>query len=190
MVKREDNNPTRPAYWSVVNAIPEADPGADRAPIAAAVEDTLSAVRRFLAARCRDADLADELAQETAARLAARPARLEAGEGYAVRIAHNVWRDWLRRELVRRRAAALLAAHAPTTAPAADAELLARELDDALGRAIAGLPRPQRDVVELRRRGDLTFAQIAARLRRPLGTVLSQMRAALARLNQMLEAYR
>lgn len=169
--------------------MPEADRGADQAPVAAAaVEDALSAVRRFLAARCRDADLAQELAQETAARLAAGPARFAAGEGYAVRTAHNVWRDWLRRELVRRRMAPLIAAGQDP--PAADAALLARELDRALAEAVAALPRAQREVVELRRAGTLTFQQIADRLGRPLGTVLGQMRTALPRLKEALEAYR
>jgi len=153
------------------------------------------AVRGFLQVRCRDAELADELTQETFARivLASRqvdPARNVAG--YLVTVARNVWRDWLRRELVRRRAEALLTragASAPH-APPADSELLARELQQALATAIARLPREQRDVVRLRHRDQLTFQQIADRLQRPLGTVLTQMRAALRRMQDTMEAYR
>ena len=48
----------------------------------------------------------------------------------------------------------------------------------------------QRDVVELRQQRGLTFQQIADRLHRPLGTVLTQMRAALARISAALENYR
>jgi len=44
--------------------------------------------------------------------------------------------------------------------------------------------------VELRQGQSLTFQQIADRLGRPLGTVLTQMRAALARIGAELESYR
>jgi len=75
-------------------------------------------------------------------------------------------------------------------APAADAGLLDRELQDAVRRAIEALPPVQRDVVALRQGQSLTFQQIAERLGRPLGTVLTQMRAALARIGAELESYR
>ena len=65
-----------------------------------------------------------------------------------------------------------------------------RELQQALATAIARLPREQRDVVRLRHRDQLTFQQIADRLQRPLGTVLTQMRAALRRMQDTMEAYR
>jgi len=45
-------------------------------------------------------------------------------------------------------------------------------------------------VLELRQRHDLTFREIAARLSRPLGTVLSQMRAALHAIGAAVEEYR
>src|SRR2546428_5069964 len=64
------------------------------------------ALRNFLGARCRDPDLAADLLQETAARLVAAGPRLDANgnpRGYLFRIAANVWRDHLRREIVRRR---------------------------------------------------------------------------------------
>jgi RNA polymerase sigma-70 factor (ECF subfamily) len=68
--------------------------------------------------------------------------------------------------------------------------LLERELRAAVRRAIDDLPPAQRDVVELRHQRGLTFQQIADRLHRPLGTVLTQMRAALARISAALENYR
>jgi len=45
-------------------------------------------------------------------------------------------------------------------------------------------------VIELRHRDGLVFREIAARLGRPLGTVLTQMRAALQRVSAALESYR
>src|SRR5213593_5306706 len=85
------------------------------------------ALRNFLGARCRDPDLAAELLQETAARLVAAGPRLNANgnpRGYLFRIAANVWRDHLRREIVRRRAAVVLESAEPPLADPADARLL------------------------------------------------------------------
>jgi len=152
-----------------------------------------AALQNYLGARCRDHELTAELMQEVAARLVLATPRLTLNgnaRGYLFRIAASVWHDHLRRELVRRRAAVTVRAEEPALAPAADARLLERELKDAMRRAIEALPAVQRDVVALRQTHDLTFQQIADRLRRPLGTVLTQMRAALARISAELESYR
>jgi RNA polymerase sigma-70 factor (ECF subfamily) len=152
-----------------------------------------AALQNFLGARCRDPELTAELMQEVSARLVLAAPRLRLNgnaRGYLFRIAASVWHDHLRRELVRRRATALVEADPPKLAPAADARLLERELQDAVRRAVALLPPAQREVVELRHQRELTFQQIADRLGRPLGTVLTQMRAALTRISTELESYR
>ena len=151
------------------------------------------ALRNFLGARCRDEDLAAELLQEVAARLVIATPRLSLNgnaRGYLFRIAANVWRDHVRRTLVRRRAAVALESGEPAVAAPADARLLERELRTAVRNAIRALPAAQREVVELRQQPGLTFQEIADRLGRPLGTVLTQMRAALARIGAALEHYR
>lgn len=151
------------------------------------------ALRNFLGARCRDDELAAELMQEVAARLVAATPRLAGNgnlRGYLFRIAANVWHDHLRRQLVRRRTGPMAHESAPRTAPAADEPLLERELREAVRRAVAALPPAQRQVVRLRHERGLTFRQIADRLQRPLGTVLTQMRAALAKIRAALEGYR
>jgi RNA polymerase sigma-70 factor (ECF subfamily) len=145
------------------------------------------ALQNFLGARCRDADLTAELMQQVAARLVtAAPRLLTNGNlrAYVFRVAASVWHDHLRRELVRRRAVDALQPAEPVMAPAAD------ELRDAVRRAVAALPPAQRDVVLLRHERGLTFQMIADRLGRPLGTVLTQMRAALAKIEVALENYR
>ena len=150
------------------------------------------ALQNFLGARCRDGDLTADLMQEVAARLVLAAPRLTLNgnaRGYLFRIAASVWHDHLRRELVRRRSAHVLPQD-ERTAPAADASLMEGELRDAVRRVVAELPRAQREVVRLRHERGLTFQQIADRLGRPLGTVLTQMRAALARLGPALEEYR
>jgi RNA polymerase sigma-70 factor (ECF subfamily) len=151
------------------------------------------ALRNYLGARCRDEDLAAELLQEVAARLVIATPRLSLNgnaRGYLFRIAANVWHDHLRRELVRRRAAVTLESGEPAVAAPADARLLERELRTAVRNAVRALPAAQREVVELRQQRGLTFQEIADRLGRPLGTVLTQMRAALARISAALEHYR
>lgn len=151
-------------------------------------------LRSFLAARCRNADLAAELLQEVALRLVTAGPRLDPARdvrAYLFQVAANVWRDHLRAELVRQRGAARLhVAGVDRTAPPADARLLARDLRDAVNRAVAALPQNQRDVLELRHRSGLRFREIAHRLGRPLGTVLTQMRAALAKIDAALESYK
>jgi len=157
------------------------------------VAEHAPAIRNFLGARCRDADLTAELMQQVAARLVtAAPRLLTNGNlrAYVFRVAASVWHDHLRRELVRRRAVDALQSAEPVMAPAADERLLEHELRDAVRRAVAALPPAQRDVVLLRHERGLTFQMIADRLGRPLGTVLTQMRAALAKIEVALENYR
>src|ERR1700752_559318 len=162
-----------------------------------AIDELLSehsrALQNYLGAPCRDSELAAELMQEVAARLVLAAPRLKLNgnaRGYLFRIAASVWHDHLRRELVRRRAAVRVQSDQPVLAPAADARLLELELKDAVRRAIGALPAAQREVVELRQQRNLTFQEIADRLGRPLGTVLTQMRSALARISVELENYR
>ena len=136
---------------------------------------------------------AAELLQEVSARLVAAAPRVSLNgnaRGYLFRIAANVWHDHLRRELVRRRAVVHLQAEVPQPVPPTDARLLERELREAVRRAVSALPREQREVVELRQERGLTFQAIADRLHRPLGTVLTQMRAAIAKIGEALEDYR
>jgi len=151
------------------------------------------ALRNYLGARCRDRELTADLMQEVAARLVTAAPRLSLNgnaRGYLFRIAANVWHDHLRRELVRRRAVAHLHVEVDKPVPAADTRLLERELRAAVRRAIAALPQTQREVVELRQEHGLTFQAIADRLGRPLGTVLTQMRAAIGRIGPALEDYK
>ena len=166
-------------------------------PVRNVVEELLAehapALRNFLGARCRDDELAAELLQEVSARLVTAAPRLAMNgnaRAYLFRIAANVWHDHLRRELVRRRAAFDLQTEVRQPGPTADGRLLERELKAAVRRAVRALPDAQRDVMELRHNRGLTFQEIADRLHRPLGTVLTQMRAALVRIRVELENYR
>lgn len=55
---------------------------------------------------------------------------------------------------------------------------------DAMRRAIARLPEPQREVVELRLESQLSYAEIAAALEIPVGTVRSRLHHAIVSLRE------
>ena len=57
---------------------------------------------------------------------------------------------------------------------------------DRLQRAIARLPRPERQVVLLRHYGQLSFAEIAAYMDTPLGTALARAHRGLAKLREWM----
>lgn len=159
-------------------------------PVERLLDEHAAALRGYLRARCGDADLTEDLMQEVALRLVRAAPRLDAernARGYLFRTAANVWRDHLRRELVRRRGSA---AEEPAIGAAADERVLELELTNAVRQAVAALPKPQREVVELRHETGLTFREIAERLGRPLGTVLGQMRAALQKVGAAINDYR
>ena len=65
--------------------------------------------------------------------------------------------------------------------------LVRREIVDQVREAMESLPASQRQVLQARVYEDKTFAQIAAEMRLPLGTVLTHMRRALEKLRLKLK---
>jgi RNA polymerase sigma factor (sigma-70 family) len=144
-------------------------------------------LRRFLLATCGDAELAEELLQATFSRLVERgqTARPESIRGWLFKVAHNELRLWRRRSATHARW--LGSGPAGPAAPAVPWEEAIRgEEAAAVRRALADLPPEQRQVVEARIQHGQTFAAIAAELGLPLGTVLTRMRLALAKLRRSL----
>ena len=66
------------------------------------------------------------------------------------------------------------------------ASLVAGEQGESVRRALAGLPAPQREVLELAYFNGLSQSEIAERLGEPLGTVKSRTHVALSRLRELL----
>lgn len=64
----------------------------------------------------------------------------------------------------------------------------AREIGERIGEAVSRLPHDQREVFILKTYHEMTYPQIAQAVRRPVGTVKSQMRLALAKLREDLRA--
>lgn len=84
-------------------------------------------------------------------------------------------------------------AHQPATSTQADEPPERVDQDETrelIRHAIGRLPSEMRAVVELRMEMDATFEQIAKKLGIPLGTALSRMHRALARLERELENLR
>ncbi|MFW6161479.1 MAG: RNA polymerase sigma factor [Planctomycetota bacterium] len=63
-----------------------------------------------------------------------------------------------------------------------------REVGERIAAAVAALPVAQREVFILKTYDELTYAQIAQALGRPVGTVKTQMRAALGKLRRDLRS--
>ncbi len=72
--------------------------------------------------------------------------------------------------------------------PGADDER--RERDSVLASALDGLPREQREALELAFYGGLSHAEIAARMAQPLGTVKTRIRLAMQKLRLRLTSLR
>jgi RNA polymerase sigma-70 factor (ECF subfamily) len=102
------------------------------------------------------------------------------------RVGLNAAKD-LQRNAWRRRARPL--DQAPAVAggehAAANAAIAGEDMDR-LRRALQGLRSEEKEVFLLRQNGDLTYEQIAVVCRRPVGTVKTQMRAALQKLRGVL----
>ncbi|HVS35266.1 MAG TPA: RNA polymerase sigma factor [Gemmataceae bacterium] len=104
------------------------------------------------------------------------------------RVGLNSGRD-LRRNVWRQRSRPLLDRE-PTIerpAPSPNEELIHRETLDRLRAALQQLRPEERDVFLLRQNTDRTYDEIARLRRAPIGTVKTQMRAALQKLRKVLQ---
>ena len=144
-----------------------------------------SLARRVL----RDASLAEDAVQEAFLviwRGADRfvPERAKAAT-WIMTIVHRRAVDLVRREQ-RRRADQLPDEQPAGDVSAAEAVWLRLEREN-VQRALGELPDQQRETLELAYYGGFTQSELAERLGRPLGTIKSQMHAALTNLRKLLE---
>ncbi|MGE3821930.1 MAG: RNA polymerase sigma factor [Isosphaeraceae bacterium] len=148
-------------------------------------------LRRFVLGVLKDQERTSDAMQATLAKAleVGHSARPETFKGWLFRVAHHEALACRRREKAgdkaRRRLAALLPTRPdPNSSP--ESSLIAGETVEAVRSALAGLPDAQRKVVEARIYEDRTFAEIARDSGLPLGTVLTRMRLAMARLRLAL----
>ena len=122
----------------------------------------------------RDQELARDLTQEAFARLLARWVAVREPRPYLFHVVTNLARDAWRRDRRGRETLTVLASRPTEAAPSPDGGV--RD-------AVARLPQPHRTVVELYYYADLPVADVAAAVRRPVGTtkrLLSEARTMLA----------
>ena len=141
--------------------------------------------------RCRRTDLAEEIAQSVFATVAAK--LMEPGTGYTeqgrfeswlFRVTMNRVRDFQRRAARHATPVDPVSLHAvrdPHEETGEDNESLGR-LREAMNR----LHDADREVIELRHHGGLSFKQIAELLDEPLGTLLARHHRALRKLKELM----
>jgi len=155
---------------------------------AALVERYSRRVYALARSRCRDPELAEEITQSVFATIAIKlnDRYTEQGkfEPWLFRVAMNRVRDEMRR----------LSRHAAPTDPlhfeahGERAEEPDADAVEALRRAMDELGPADREVVELRHHGQLSFRQMAELLGEPVGTLLARHHRALRKLKELIEA--
>jgi RNA polymerase sigma-70 factor (ECF subfamily) len=145
-------------------------------------------IHRWLTARMGSSDQADEVLQETFVRLAKTRRnlrRVDQPVAYAFKIARREASRWRwQRQRERSRLAALAA-----SLRARDQSIQTPDLEqrDWAAAALGQLRGAQREVVELKIYGQLTFREIAHVTGAPPGTVATRYRAAMKQLRAWME---
>lgn len=154
-------------------------------------EEHADELRRFLLGVLRDPDAVADAMQLALVKAIEQghAARDETRKAWLFRVAYNEALAVRRRQATNERVLKAIWHVAATETESAAESAARREQAWAVRAAVGRLPAELQAVVRLRIHEDLTFAEIAARLEIPLGTALTRMRAALARLKLALEGY-
>lgn len=146
-------------------------------------------VRRVAVRVTHSQAAAEDVAQEVFAQLWTSPYGFDARRGslrtWLSMLAHRRAVDWVRSEARHRKDAQAddSALHAiPDAGPGPHETVVDRERSLLLHTALAGLPRPQREVVHLAYFAGRTYRQAAVELGIPEGTAKTRLRSALRKL--------
>ncbi|MEI8162148.1 MAG: RNA polymerase sigma factor [Betaproteobacteria bacterium] len=142
-------------------------------------------LRRYARAMLGDRAAADDLVQDTLERAWSRLSQWRAGSdmrAWLFGIMHNLRVDQLRRPKLIAQSIDKDDFEVPTRPTQTD-ELELRDLDSALGR----LPDEQREVLLLVALEEMSYAEIAATLGIPLGTVMSRLSRGRERLRLIMD---
>lgn len=148
-------------------------------------------LRYFVLGVLRDPELTAEVLQTTFAKAVelGHTVRQESLKAWLFRVAYNEALALRRRQAIGDRVVRNWAGQAALAAPAADSFLHRAEVVAAVRKAISELPPDQGQVVRMRIYEHKRFAEIAAELHLPLGTVLSKMQLALKKLRRWLGSH-
>lgn len=181
-------DPTTDEFQQLLKRAAEGDSVAWRA----VVEAFAPRVYGLLRAQCRDDELAEEIAQSTFCTVAAKIATYVEGgrfESWVFRIAMNRLRDEMRRRKRQARAAGdeVLDAAPAARAGRHGASVSAEETAARLRQAMERLPEADRELVDLRHIGGMSFKALSDYFEEPVGTLLARHHRALRKLRAMLE---
>lgn len=148
---------------------------------------------RYARALAHDAAVAEELVQEAYRRaLSSRkcpyPLTEETVRPWLFTILRNYWNNELRRLRVSDQRE-LSEDTTPVNLDTPDAILARRLLQSEIRYAVEALPETLREVIVLREIENMSYAEIAALLECPAGTVMSRLARARASLRQMLASH-
>ncbi len=141
----------------------------------------LDAMRRTARALADTPEEADDLVQDTLVRVLARPRDVEAAGPYLLQALRNTHVSTIRARGRRPRTTALEPEDTRLVASAALEPAAVVASREVIG-AIAALPAEQRDVVAAVDVAGFAYREAAARLRIPVGTVMSRLHRGRARL--------
>lgn len=155
----------------------------------AIVREFAPRIHGLVRSNCKDAELAEEITQSTFCTVAAKLGDyVESGrfEAWIFRIAMNRLRDEMRRR----------ARHARNAGDDAMADRAGagtgvggggEELRESLRRAMSRLSDADREVIDLRHLGGMSFKALAEYFEEPIGTLLARHHRALRKLRAILE---
>jgi RNA polymerase sigma factor (sigma-70 family) len=158
----------------------------DPALIAALYHEHGAELKRFVLGVVRNADLADDVMQATFAKAIERGGRSRSLRPWLFRVALNEALAARRREAIHQRTCGRIASSWSGLDGRPEDGLIRDETVATIRQGLASLPPEQYRVVRARIYEDRTFAEIAREQGVPLGTVLTRMRLALARLRHAL----
>lgn len=163
----------------------------DRAAFAVVFDHFAPRVKSFMMRKGANAELAEDLVQETMIAVWSKAALFVPERGSASTWIFTIARN-LRIDRLRRESSVYFTDLENFDAPsdeAPDDEALNRSQEDAhVARALAQIPPEQRELLILSYVEDVPQSMIAERLKLPLGTVKSRMRLAYRRMRKLLEA--
>lgn len=160
----------------------------DRDAFAELVRSHYQGVVNVVYRMCGDARLAEDAAQETFIKAWQNLSSFRPGtslRSWLARIAVNTTLDALRRE--RGEPADIEAVYVADKAAGPEEALLQKERSGIVQAAILSLSEANRSILVLREYGGLSYAEIAAALDVPAGTVMSRLSYARSRLRELLE---
>ncbi|MGF7163065.1 RNA polymerase sigma-70 factor (ECF subfamily) [Rhodoligotrophos appendicifer] len=183
--QRQDNPLLQHAMASLVANVAKGD----REAFAQLFSHYAPRLKGFMMRKGVDADVAEELVQETMLAVWNKARLYSPGKGSVTTWIYTIARN-LRIDRLRRQSAEIFYDiddyDEASDEPSSEEELIRHEQETQVADAIETLPKDQLDVISLAYVDDLSQAEIAERLEVPLGTVKSRMRLAYQKLREAL----